>query len=145
MSYKDTFRPKNVKDPTFLEDLIHQLKTQFNSIGKSGTNTSTQVIVRGGGSGGVTVISSEDRIRVNKINGMAVNASGTIISFLTDCSPAKTYPHNSYLILVPSGGCWREENGEKIDISCEFSDLTSTGFKATPAETGRLNFQTVLI
>jgi hypothetical protein len=141
MSYKDTFRPKEVTDPNFLADLKHQLKTQFFLLEKSRAISTSSVVIRSGGS--VTVTATPDRHRIPKVDGIPVSASGTTISFLTDCSPAEAYPHNSYLILAPQ--CWRMEGSDKVDISVEFSDLTSTSFKATPAEDGYLKFETVLI
>ena len=142
MSYKNTFIPKEVKDSE-LRELIHQLKTQFLAIEKSTVPSASTVVIRSGVGGNITVTATSDRIRTNKIKDMSVSASGTTISFLTDCFPAEAYPHNSYLITWIN--CYRLEGSEKVDISCDFSDFTSTTFKATPAEDGYLNFQTTLI
>jgi hypothetical protein len=140
MNYKFTSIFKEHKDPE-INTLIHSLKGEFIKLQNSvkGSNTTTQVYIN---SGGVTAKSSPDRIRIPKID-LPVLATGTTINFITDCSPAEAYPHNSYLVLSPI--CWRVEGNDKIDITCEFTDLTSIGFKATPAEDGFLRFQTIII
>lgn len=140
MDYKFTTIFPEHSDPE-INKILHKIKGEFVRLQNSTKSTSSTTVYINNGQ--TLVKASQDRIRIPKID-IPVVTTGTTINFLNDCSPAQAFPHNSYMIL--STECWNtDSSGAKIYLTCEYSDLTSTGFKATPAENGYLRFQCVLI